>query len=73
MNKIKNTLFAFIAIVFVQFMALAQDVLGRPGDFGGTEPADTNPTDALIDTYVWVLLVVGLGYIFSKQKTRSKA
>ena len=71
MNKIKNTLFAFIAIVFVQFMALAQDVLGRPGDFG--EPADTNPTDVLIDTYVWVLLVVGLGYIFSKQKTRSKA
>jgi hypothetical protein len=72
MNKIKKTIITFIAIVFVQFMALGQDSFtDRPGDFG--QPVDTNPTDAPINTYVWVLLVVGLGYVFSKYKTRSKA
>jgi hypothetical protein len=65
MNKIKNTIFTFIAIVFVQFVALAQDSMTeRPGDFG--QPADNNPTDAPIDTYVLVFLVVGFGYVFYK-------
>ena len=58
MNKIKNIVFTFIAIVLVQFVALAQD----PGDFGG----DANPVDAPIDTYVWILLAVGLVYVFYK-------
>ena len=58
MNKIKNIVFTFIAIVLVQFVALAQD----PGDFGG----DPNPVDAPIDTYIWVLLVVGLVYVLYK-------
>jgi len=58
MNKIKNIVLTFIALVVVQFVALAQD----PGDFGG----DGNATDTPIDSFVWVLLVVGLVYVFYK-------
>ena len=61
MNKIKNIVFTFIAIVLVQFVALAQD----PGDFGG----DPNPVDAPIDTYVWILLAAGLVYVFYKYRS----
>jgi hypothetical protein len=60
MNKIKNIVFTFIALVLVQFVALAQD----PGDFGG-DPGD-NPLDTPIDSFVWVLLSVGLVYVFYK-------
>ena len=60
MNKIKNIVFTFIAIVLVQFVALAQD----PGDFGG----DPNPVDAPIDTYVCILLAAGLVYVFYKYR-----
>ena len=59
MNKIKNIVFTFIALVLVQFVALAQDGLG---EFGGEE----NPLDTPIDSFVWVLLVVGLVYVFYK-------
>ena len=59
MNKIKNIVFTFIALVLVQFVALAQDDLG---DFGGGD----NPLDTPIDSFVWVLLVVGLVYVFYK-------
>ncbi len=62
MNTIKNSVFTFIAIVLVQFFALAQD----PGDFGG----DPNPVDAPIDKYLWLLLLFGLGYVFYKYKNR---
>jgi hypothetical protein len=61
MNKIKNIVFTFIALVLVQFVALAQD---GAGDFGG-DPED-NPLDTPIDSFVWVLLVVGLVYVFYK-------
>ena len=60
MNKIKNIVFTFIALVLVQSVALAQD---GAGDFG--DPAD-NPLDTPIDSFVWVLLVVGLVYVFYK-------
>ena len=64
MNTIKNSVFTFIAIVSVQFVALAQD----PGDFGG----DSNPTDAPIDKYLWVLLLFGLAYVFYKCKNHKR-
>lgn len=64
MNKIKNIVFTFIALVLVQFVALAQDGLG---DFGG-DPTD-NPTDTPIDSYLWLLLVVGLGYVLYKYRS----
>jgi hypothetical protein len=61
MNKIKNIVFTFIALVLVQFVALAQD---GAGDFGGN--AEDNPLDTPIDSFVWLLLVVGLVYVFYK-------
>jgi hypothetical protein len=61
MNKIKNIVFTFIALVLFQSVALAQD---GAGDFGG-DPGD-NPLDTPIDSFVWVLLVVGLVYVFYK-------
>jgi len=65
MNKIKNFVFAFIAVVLVQFAALAQidpPADTGPGEFGGGD----NATDAPIDSFVWLLLVVGLVYVFYK-------
>jgi hypothetical protein len=60
MNRFKNIVFTFIAIVLIQFVALAQD----PGDF---EEIDS-PVDAPIDTYIWFLLVLGLGFVCYKYK-----
>jgi hypothetical protein len=69
MNKIKNSVFTFIAVVLVQFVALAQDgPPPPPGDFGGGD----NPLDLPIDTYLWVLIVIGSGYAFYKFKSRNK-
>lgn len=64
MKKIKNGVFTFITVVVVQFSALAQDP--DPGDFGGGDP---NPTDTPIDTYLWVLLIVSLCYVFYKYRS----
>jgi len=64
MNTIKNSVFTLIAIVLVQFVALAQD----PGDFGGGD----NATDTPIDKYLWVLLLFGLGYVFCKYRSIMK-
>ncbi len=61
MNNFKNIVFTLIAIVLVQFVALAQD----PGDFGG----DPNPEDAPIDAFLWTMLLVGLCYVFYKYKS----
>jgi hypothetical protein len=74
MNKIKNYVFTFIAVVLVQFVALAEPdppppgTSPDPGDFGGGD----NPTDLPIDTYLWVLMVIGLCYVFYKFKNRIK-
>lgn len=68
MNKIQNIVFTFIAVVLVQFVALAQENPPPPGDFGGGD----NPLDLPIDTYLWVLMVIGLCYVFYKFKNRIK-
>jgi len=65
MNKINNIVFTFIAIILVQFKALGQDGLG---DF--IEP---DPMPGPIDSYVWVLLLGGLLYVYSKYRIRNKA
>jgi hypothetical protein len=65
MNKIKNIVFTFIAIILVQFTALGEDGLG---DF--IEP---DPMPGPIDSYVWVLFLGGLLYVYSKYKIRNKA
>ena len=65
MNNFKNIVFTFIGIVLVQFVALAQD----PGDFGGGD----NPEDTPIDSYIGVMILVGLGYVFYKYKNLIKS
>ena len=68
MNTIKNSVFTFIAILLVQFVALAQVVdppPPDPGDFGGGD----NPVDAPIDAYLLLLIVLGLVYVFYKYKS----
>jgi hypothetical protein len=67
MNKIKNFVFTFVALLAVQFVALAQD-LGEPGADG----ENTDPEVGPIDTYIWVLLVIGLVYVFYKYKNHNK-
>ncbi len=67
MNKINNIVFTFIAIILVQFTALGEDGDGL-GDF--TEP---DPIPGPIDSYVWVLLLGGLLYVYSKYRIRNKA
>ena len=66
MKKIKNGVFTFITVVVVQFSALAEDP--NPGDFGDSA-GDPNPTDTPLDTYLWVLLIVSLGYGFYKYRS----
>jgi hypothetical protein len=46
---------------------LAQD-LGEPGADG----ENTDPEVGPIDTYIWVLLVIGLVYVFYKYKNHNK-
>lgn len=76
MKKIKNNLYT--TITFITFsLAFAQYSMGQDsgqntdpgaGDFGN-DLNDTNPTDAPIDTYLWVLLVVGCLYVMYKYIT----
>ena len=69
MKKFKNIIFTLLVIVLTQTIAFAQDP--PPSDFGtSSTPGDSNATDAPIDTYVWLLLMVGLLYVCSKYKTR---
>lgn len=72
MKKLINNIFTLVVILASQTIAFAQEP--TPGDFGSSStPGDSNATDTPIDTYVWILLIVGLVYVFSKYKTRSKA
>ena len=69
MNKIKNFVFTFVALLAVQFVALAQDPIpGEPGADGNNLDPDVGP----IDTHIWVLLLVGLVYVFYKYKNHNK-
>jgi hypothetical protein len=70
MNKIKNSVFTFIAVVLFQFVALAQG--GPPPPPPPGEIKGDNPLDLPIDTYLWVLIVIGLGYAFYKFKNHIK-
>ena len=72
MNKIKNFVFTFVALLAVQFVALAQEepVLGDPG---GSGEANLDTPEPPIDTYIWVLLVIGLVYVFYKYRSQLKS
>ena len=74
MNKIKNFVFTFVALLAVQFIALAQEepVLGDPGA-GAGDPSNLDTPEPPIDTYIWVLLVIGLVYVFYKYRSQLKS
>lgn len=70
MNKYKTTLLITLISLTTPLIALADDPM--PGEFGGGD--DPNPTDAPIDTNLWILLVVGclyVGYKLYKKKRYS--
>lgn len=69
MNKYKTTLLITLISLTTPLIALADPM---PGEFGGGD--DPNPTDAPIDTNLWILLVVGclyVGYKLYKKKRYS--
>jgi len=70
MKKYKKILLVIIASLFTNVISFAQTT---PGDIG--DPADTNPLDtpaAPIDSYVWVLAVIGLIYVFLRLRAFAK-
>jgi hypothetical protein len=70
MKKITQIVTTIAVFLVTQTIAFAQ----LPTDFGSTSNQnDTNQTDAPIDSYVSVLIMVGLGFVFSKLRTRIKA
>jgi hypothetical protein len=69
MKKFINSIFTLVVILITQTIAFAQD----PSDFGDTTNPNANNLDAPIDTNLWILLLVGLLYVCSKYKTKSKA
>ena len=73
MNKIKNFVFTFVALLAVQFVALAQTDPTIPGEPGGSGEANLDTPEPPIDTYIWVLLVIGLVYVFYKYRSQLKS
>lgn len=69
MKKLTRILVITAAFLLTHNIAFTQE----PTDFGSSSNnADTNQTDAPIDSYLWVLIIVGFGFVISKYKTRSK-
>jgi hypothetical protein len=63
MKKQKHLNITLVIILFFHFLTFAVN----PGDFGN-EPADPAPTDAPINTQLWILIVIALGYAFVKTR-----
>lgn len=57
MNKYKTTLLITLAALVTPFVTFSQ----LPGDFG--DNTDPNPTDAPVDTNIWILLTIGCVYV----------
>lgn len=67
MNKYKTTLLITLVALVMPLLTFSQ----LPGDFG--DNTDPNPTDAPIDSNLWILLAAGLifvGYKFYKYKKK---
>ena len=68
-TNLNKWMLALVLTVFINLTALAQE----PGDFGGVD--DTNPMDAPpspIDDYVWILVVIAIGFALYKSRTLTK-
>lgn len=71
MKKVTQIMLTIAAFLLTHTIAFSQE----PTDFGSSSTlTDTNATDvASIDNYIWVLILVGFGLVFSKYKTRYKS
>jgi hypothetical protein len=68
MKKITQIIVAIAVFLVTQTIAFAQ-----PTDLGSSSNStDTNQTDLPVDDFIWVLIIVGIAYVFSKFN-RSKA
>lgn len=70
MKKYKKILLVIIVSLFSNVITFAQTT---PGDIG--DPADANPLDtpaAPIDSYLWLLALVGLLYVLLRFRTLAK-
>ena len=66
MKNFKNNIFTILITLLMQTVIFAQD----PNDFGNSSNnTDPNQTDVPIDSNLWILLLIGLLYIYSKYKT----
>lgn len=69
MKKFIQIIVTIVVFLVTQTIAFAQP----PTDFGSnSNSTDTNQTDLPIDAYIWVVILVGIAYVFSKFN-RSKA
>lgn len=64
MKKFKLNTILLLMLVMNSIATFAQE----PGDIG--DPSDTNPTDAPISDYIWVVALLGLVYVFYKMNAK---
>jgi hypothetical protein len=71
MKKFTQIIVTIAVFLLTQTVAFSQ----APTDFGSSSaPTDTNATDVVpIDTYLWILFLLGLVLVFLKYKTLNKA
>lgn len=66
MKNFKNNIFTILIALLMQTVIFAQE----PNDFGySSNNNDQNATDVPIDCNLWILLLFGLLYVYSKYKT----
>lgn len=64
MKKIKKSIFLIITVLLINAVTFAQ--IFEPADFGGDGTANPldEPAATKIDENLWILLIIGLVYIF---------
>jgi hypothetical protein len=72
MKKFRQIAVIILVFIVTQTITFAQDP-PPPTDFGtSSTPDETNATDAPIDAYIWVLLIIGLSFVFYKYRSHLK-
>lgn len=68
MKKNQNILLALLFAVFLPIAAISQTTNTTPADFGTSAETSVDPIDIAvpIDTNLWVLILVGVGYVCYK-------
>lgn len=71
MKKIQKSTLLLITALLISSVAFAQIDI-EPADIGGSGSANPLDEDAPIDENLWILIIIGLVYIFFKIKTYSE-